>query len=410
MDNALRTERRFCDSLISLSALSAQRSATELDTLRDVLIASARDSLDSSRKDTLLFAARSFQQQLLTTHDTTQRVVSSLLSLFTEHVGKAKKVFSTCDGCEEPGDFNDRFEQFKDLADSLRDDYRDRAAEVGDDRKEQMDERFEVYHDSLIDLRENLIENRLSLIDYQRYSATRLTASTTYSSRSIYRGRDNGLPQQMIAPAIALYHSLGFSAEVSTYWLDQTPKKWDDIAVTAGFEFTIGSVFGGNISYSHFWFSDSSRSSQSVFRNAFGAGLSLNLPVVSLSLDADLATGTASEFTLTAGATHEFEIPLSLYNTILFDPAVTAIIGEQNSSLTTLRTKGAKGKKVVGIQTQTSNTFGILDYEISLPCTIILGPLALSPSVTYVVPMNVIDESASSPFFVIGIGASVTIR
>jgi hypothetical protein len=410
VDNTLRGDNRFCDSIVSLSAQSAQISSTKLDALRESLLTSAKDSLDSPRRDTLLTVARSFQKLLLTSHDTTQRLVSSLLSSFTERVGKAKKVFSTCNDCEEPADVTDRFEQFKDVADSLREAFREQASELGDERRDLVDERFEAYHDSLIALRENLIENRLSLIDYQRYSATRLSASATYSSRSIYRGRDNGLPQQMISPAIAFYHSWGFNAEISTYWLDQTPKKWDDIAVTLGYEFTTGSVLGGNVSYSHFWFSDSSRSAKSVFKNSFGAGLSANLPVVSFSLDADLATGTASEFSLTAGATHEFEIPLSLYNSILFNPAVTAIIGEQNSSLTTLRTKGAKGKKIVGVQTQTSSTFGILDYEMSLPCTLLLGPLTLSPSVTYVVPMNVIDESTTTPFFVFGVSASITFR
>jgi hypothetical protein len=410
VDNALGGASRFCDSLVSLSAQSAQISSTKLDALKESLLTSAEDSLDSPSRDTLLVAARSFQKQLLASHDTTQRLVSILLSSFTERVEKAKKVFSICNDCEEPADFNDRFELLKDFADSLRDAFHENASEMGDDQKDRLQDKFEVYRDSLIDLRESLIENRLAHINFQRYSASRLTASISYSSRSIYRGRDNGLSQQMIAPVIALYHSWGFSAEISTYWLDQTPKQWDDLSVTAGYEFAIGGVFGGNVSYSHFWFSDSSRSSQSVFKNTFGAGLSLNLQAGSLSLDADLATGTASEFTLTAGATHEFEIPLSLYNTILFHPAVTAIIGEQNSSLTTLRTKGAKGKKVVGIQTQTSSTFGILDYEMSLPCTLLLGPLTLSPSVTYVVPMNVIDESTATPFFVFSLGASITFR
>jgi hypothetical protein len=86
---------------------------------------------------------------------------------------------------------------------------------------------------------------------------------------------------------------------------------------------------------------------------------------------------------------------------------MTAVIGEQNSTLTTLR-KGPKGKKVVGVQTQTSNTFGILDYEASLPITIDLGPVTLSPSVIYVVPLNVIDLSTTKAFVDFEFGLSLT--
>jgi hypothetical protein len=126
-----------------------------------------------------------------------------------------------------------------------------------------------------------------------------------------------------------------------------------------------------------------------------------------LSVDGDLATGAASEFTVAASVTHEFEIPLTLYNKISLDPTLTAIIGEQNSTLTTLRTKGAKGKKVVGVLTQNINTFGILDYEVSLPVTIVLGPLTLSPSVVYIVPMNVVDLSTTKAFVDFEFGVSL---
>jgi hypothetical protein len=406
-DSTLQTKRRYSDSLVAAVAIRAEKVTTRIDQLADSLIRSAHDSLDAPRKDTLHFVTKSFQQQLLAFGDTTKLAVRIPMSHFVDELTKASKTYSRCDSCESGPDFNDRFEQFRDVVDNLHDLFHDTTSALMDDHNDALQDRFETIRDSLADLRDNLIDNRLGEIDYQRYFATRFAVSAGYSSHTSYRGRDNGVPQQMFAPSIALHHSSGLGVEVSTYWLDQTPKRWDDVAASLTYEFTVGSIIGGELSYSHFWFSDSSLSPKSVFKDAFGASVSLNWPVLSLSVEGDLATGTASEFTLALSATHEFEIPLTLYNRILIDPTLMAVIGEQNSTLTTLR-KGPKGKKVVGIQTQSSNTFGILDYEASLPITIDLGPVTLSPSVVYVVPVNVIDLSTTKAFVDLEFGVCLT--
>ncbi|MCX6143298.1 MAG: hypothetical protein NTZ35_08765 [Ignavibacteriales bacterium] len=397
-DSTLQIERRYSDSLTSVVAFTAREAINRIDFLADSLITSAHDSLDAPRKDTLRFITKSLQQQLLAFGDTTKQAVSGPISHFSDELTRGKRTYSACDSCESDPDFNDRFEQFREFVDNLHDGFHDTTAALMDDHKDLFQDKYDTIHDSLADLRDILIENRLDEIDYQRYVATRLTASTWYSSHTTYRGRDNGVPQQMIAPSLAFRHSSGFGIEISTYWLDQSPKRWDDVAASATYEFILGSLLGGEFSYSHFWFSDSSQSAKSVFKNDFGASFSLNWPVLSLSVDGDLATGNASEFTTVVSASHDFEFPLTLYNKISLEPTLTAIIGEQNSTLTTLRTKGVKGKKVVGVQTQTNNTFGILDYEVSFPITIVLGPLTLSPSVVYIVPMNVVDLSTEKAF------------
>ena len=406
-DSTLQTERRYSDSLIAAVAYIAEKAVTRIDLLADSLIQSAHDSLDAPRRDTLRFVTKSLQQRLLAFGDTTKQAVGGTISHFVDGLTEGKKTYSVCDSCESGPDFNDRFEQFQDFVDNLHETLRDTTSALIDDRKDLFQDGEETIHDSLADLRDNLIDNRLNEIDYRRCVATRLTVSTGYSSHTTYRGRDNGVPQQMLAPSLAFHHSSGFGIEISTYWLDQTLKRWDDVAASLSYEFTAGSIIDGALSYSHFWFSDSSRSSKSVFKNAFGASLSLNWPVLSLSIDGDLATGAASEFALAASASHNFEIPLTLYNKISIEPTLTATIGEQNSTLTTIRTKGAKGKKVVGIDAQTSNMFGILDYELSLPVTIDLGPVTISPSITFIVPLNVIDESTTKAFVDFELGVSL---
>jgi hypothetical protein len=406
-DSTLQAERRYSDSLTSVVAFTAREAITRIDLVTDSLITSAHDSLDAPRKDTLRIVTKSLQQRLLAFGDTTEQIVDGPISRFVDELTRGKRTFSSCDSCESGPDFNDRFDQFREFVDNLHDGFHDTTAALMDDHKDLFQDKYDTIHDSLADLRDNLIENRLDEIDYQRYVATRLTVSAGYSSHTTYRGRDNGVPQQMIAPSLAYHHSSGFGIEISTYWLDQTPKQWDDVTGSVTYEFTMGNLLGGELSYSHFWFSDSSRSAKSVFKNDFGASLSLNWPVLSLSVDGDLATGNASEFTTAVSASHDFEFPLTLYNKISLEPTLTAIIGEQNSTLTTLRTKGAKGKKVVGVQTQSYNTFGILDYEVSFPVTIVLGPLTVSSSVVYIVPMNIVDLSTTKAFIDFEFGVSL---
>jgi len=396
-DSILQVKRCYSDSLVAAVGRMTNNAAAQIDLLADSLITSAHDSLDTPRIDTLLLVTKLLNQQLLAFGDTSKQTISGPLSDFSGELFKGRNTYAVCDSCESDSDFDDRFEQFRSFVDSLHDVFNDTTTALMDDRKDTFQDRYYTVHDSLADLRDILIENRLNEIDYQRYVATRLTVAAGYSSRTTYRGRDNGVPQQMISPSLAFHHTSGFGIEVSTYWLYQTPKQWDDVAASVSYEFSVGNLLGGEVSYSHFWFSDSSRSSKSVFKNDFGASLSLNWPVLSLSVDGDVATGDASEFTLAVSASDEFGIPLTLHSNISFAPSVTATFGEQNSTLTTLR-KGPKGKKVVGVQTQTSNTFGILDYELSLPVTIVLGPLTLSPSVNYIMPLNVIDQSTTKSF------------
>lgn len=397
-DATVQLERRYVDSLAASTKLSVGKAQKHLDSFVDSLVISARDSLDAGRRDSLRLKVRSLQQELASAEGESRTLLNASLSRFIEQLSKGRKEFSVCSNCESESDFDDQLGYFKGVVDSLRENFRDETSSLMDEQTETLQDKYESLRDSLVDVRDNLIDRRLNEIDMERYRSSRFVISSGYSGHNSYRGRDNGLPQQMIAPSIEYRHSSGFSIAASTYWLDKTPKKWDEFQLSAGYEFNVSEVVGISFSYTHFWFSDSSRSAQSVFKNAVGAGLSLDWPVASFGANADLAMGTASEFTVATSVSHPFEIPLSLYNRIMVEPTLTAFIGEQNSDLTTLRIKRVKGKKVVSTQTQVNNFFGILDYEVSLPVSIELAPVTLSPAVTYIIPLNVIDESTATGF------------
>jgi hypothetical protein len=237
--------------------------------------------------------------------------------------------------------------------------------------------------------------------------------SSAYASHNAYRGRDNGFLQQSIAPSVLYRHSSGLSIQASTSWLDDARSQWDNFQLSGGYDFRISEVIGGSLSYTHFWFSDSSKSELSVFTDNAEGGFSFDWPLVSISALGSMNFGKASEFTLITSISHDFEIPLSLYNRVMISPSVSSVLGQQNSDLTTLRTTKAKGKKAsvtTSTQTKSVSTFSVLDYELSLPSTIELGPVTLAPSVTYIIPLNVVDASTRKPFVNLEFSIFLTIR
>ncbi|MCX6132292.1 MAG: hypothetical protein NTU47_00650 [Ignavibacteriales bacterium] len=282
-----------------------------------------------------------------------------------------------------------------------------------EERSDLLTDALEAARDSIRDYRNALIDNRLSGIEMWRYGTSRLVFSSAFANHSSYRGRDNGLLQQSIAPSVAYRHSSGLTVQASSYFVNDAGSRWDNFQLTGGYEFRLSEVVGGSLSYAHFWFNDSSKTELSVFTDNAQGGLSFDWPAVSIAALGSMNFGTASEFTLITSVSHNFEIPLSLYNRITMSPSFSWVLGQQNSELTTLLTTKAKGKKVGSVtntQTKSTSTFSVLDYEVSLPASIELGSVTLAPSATYIIPLNVVDASTRKSFINLELSISLTIR
>jgi hypothetical protein len=384
--------RKHVETLASSASRAANDAKRRLAVLTDSLIVSAKDTLDASRQDSLRVFGKSFELQFASHESSTRQFMDSRFSRLLQDLLKAKGVFSACKDCENRPDFAERLTDFRDYADSLVSDCHDALSTIAEERRDILADAFESARDSVRDIRDGLFDNRLGDIEVWRYGVSRLVLSSAYASHSSYRGRDNGLVDQSLSPSVTYRHSSGLSIQTSTYWQNNAGNRWDNFQLTGGYEFRISDVIGGSLSYSHFWFNDSSRSELSVFTDNTQAGFSFDWPVVSIAALGSMNFGTASEFTLTTSIAHNLEI-------------------QQNSELTTLLRTKAKGKKAVTTtQTKATSSFGILDYEISLPVTFELGPFTLVPSATYIVPLNVVDASTTKSFINLEFSISLTIR
>ena len=90
-----------------------------------------------------------------------------------------------------------------------------------------------------------------------------------------------------------------------------------------------------------------------------------------------------------------------------FEPTITAVLGEQNSDLTTKRLQRVKKQIIVKTTQTTSNMFGILDYEFALPISLQFRSVSINPAIIYVSPRNVIDASRQDSFISVGLSVSV---
>jgi hypothetical protein len=403
-------ERQIIDSLSGSASTAITRARTHLSSIVDSLILAARDSLDAPRQDSLHLVGTLLTPRLTSIEPATRQILVTLHSVLANELSKAGKRFSDCEECESNADFDSRFADFKEFTDSLLSAFHDTTSSVIDNQRDLILDTHDTVRDSLFDARDYFIDNRLNDIDVWRYRATRLVVSSGYSTHNSFRGRDNGLVQQVYSPSVTFRHSSGLSVQASTYWLSETPKSWDDFQLVAGYDFRFNEIAGASLSYTHFWFSDSSRSQLSVFTDNAQGGISFDWPALSLAALGSMNFGTASEFTLTTSISHDFVIPLSLYNQITIEPTVSSVIGGQNSQLTTLRTTLLKRRTVVTTQHSVTNSFGILDYEISLPATIEIGPVSLAPAVTYIIPFNIVDASSRKSFVDIDFSISLIFR
>jgi hypothetical protein len=417
-DSLVRDERLYVDTLFSHGDLYTRAADSTLRSRTDSLMAVAGDSLDASQREFIQILALDMRRSLRVLGVPARTTVRFLLTSFETDIRTLLAARSTCEGCATPADFRSGQDLFRVAADSLSGFYGDSMATAVEEWESGLDEQVSAFTDSISGGIQSLVEE---VAAYLKDHSSRVDFQGAYDTHSNYRGRDNGVTESTFGPTVAYHHKSGLYAEGGVGWVSHPTSGPDDESLTGGYEFTLSAVLNGSVSYTHYWYSDSSAKPQAVTNQSVAGMLALDLDLLSLTLNLsdDFGGGGGSEITTSLDLSRDLPVSDHAFGGILkLTPTATATWGDQNEKLRQRRIVRARKKAVVRVSGKPLDIFGIMSYELSLPAELQLGEFSVEPAIGYVLPVNVLngktvlvkDPSTSVPFVTAGVTVTMTVR
>jgi hypothetical protein len=396
---------------------AVQREMHAVSLFADSILALSKDSIRTSRLDTLRSALTDIEQELR------ERWVHLRPDIDELH-GVCRRILTSARNDHRmtwPGgslrDTSDLVDEFSDLADSTLEALRDSAQASSDDALSLWFDLADAAKDSIESLSDLLMEREQEQLDAETAEAeqaSRIDVQMAYDSHYSFLGRDNGIRQSAVSPSVTYRHRTGLSMSAGISWMSETQNHWDDVYVAVGYDISFNDNLGCSFGYSRYWFLANSLNPRSVLNNGVSAQMSMETPAIHSELALGMDFGSkSSEWLVTLTVSHPFALGGGRFVTMLTEPTFTANFGEQNQDLVATRKTIGKGKKAVSSTTTTSSTrsvFGIMDYEIQVPLQIHLNSFAVTPSVTWILPLNVLDSGTGDPFWKAEIDLTVTIQ
>ena len=417
-DSLVSDQRFYVDTLFRHGDIYARSADSTLRARTDSLLAVAGDSLDASGRNSARILSLDLGRSLGVVGVPARTTVRFLLTTFEKELRALLETRGACVGCTTPADFQSEQAHFREQADSLSGYYGDSMATAVEEWEGGLDERVSAFTDSISEQIQSLVEE---YAEYQSEHSSRLDVEAAYEGHSNYRGRDNGVSEGAFGPSVTYHHRSGLYAEGSVGWVSQGTSGPDDEILTGGYEFTLSSILNGSVSYTHYWYSQTSTKPQAVTNQGVAGMMMLDIDLLSatLNISDDFGGGGGSEITTSLDLSRD--LPLSDHafgGTLKISPTASATWGDQNEKLRQRRIVRAKKKAVVRVSGKPLDIFGIMSYELSLPADLQVGKFSVEPVIGYVLPVNVLngktvlikDPSTSDAFVTAGVTVSMTVR
>jgi len=247
--------------------------------------------------------------------------------------------------------------------------------------------------------------NVLTAQDAKKETKTPVTsyfkAGIDYLSNSVYNGRKDSIPMAYYSPLIGYYDKSGFFVSGTVSWLSSSSESRIDLfALDLGYDFTVSNKITGGIYGNKSFYNQSSTTVNSAVLGSLGAYLTYDPGVITLTGGVDAAFSKSTDMGVNGSLAHEFSIGEE-GNQWSITPTFTMNAGTQNyyqdyfqnrkKSLKALRIGPANTIKVTG-----SNTFSLLDYELSLPVSYDGKKWGLSFKPYYAIPVNPVSVSLNN--------------
>ncbi len=422
-DQIAGIDKCYLDSLVQRNIKFSDSINFPLNGIYYSCVQNKNDVLSQVRKDSLSFLYNNLIQKYKGAFDKWKLISQNSFTTHIKKLNSLQKKFY-CQKCAEKDEFDDMLEQFIELADSLHylfqdnisttaDDIIDELKDINDNSRDSLKSYYASLTDNQNDENEMIKENESSKNqDMADQETSRFVVSSDYDDHFNYRSRDNGNILKIITPSLAYHHKSGLSVSGSLSLVTNIPDQvYDNFTMSIGYEKEFSDLFTGSLSYSHYWFSENSIAAKSVISNSIDCDLYFGVKSFFFDVETGVDIGQKSEYTFNLSPGYSGEIG-NLFGSdkINFQAMVSAIYGVQDATLTSLRLH--KNKKNVTEQKTTKNSraFSVLGYEPSISFNYESGNFIFKPALEYIIPLNVIDNSQTQPFFNFTFGVSYTIR
>lgn len=249
----------------------------------------------------------------------------------------------------------------------------------------------------------------------------------SYLSNAVYSGRKDSSVVSYITSLIGYYNKSGFYVDGTMSLLANSSDAGsiDEILLEAGYDFSIKDNFDAGFYASKYFYSNNSYSVTSELQGDIGAYFTYDAGVISIGGGADALISTGTDLTVNGNLSHGFSFG-SDNNTWNITPTAEVNAGTQtfyrayyknrkfSFSSSSSKGKGHNlGKGSTGssktISFPQSNSFSIMDYELSIPVTYDAKGWGLFATPTLVLPVNPASyevdgvaqtETLSASFFV----------
>ena len=227
------------------------------------------------------------------------------------------------------------------------------------------------------------------------HKASYFKLSASYLTNSVYNGRKDSTILPYLTPSIGYFDKSGFFVRGSLSYLAASGNSRIDLFVLqTGYNFTISDKLYGGIYGSKYFYNNSSTGVRSESKGGLGGSLSYDPGFLTVSGGIDLSFSSKTDVNIFGSLEHGFYFG-DKGDEWSITPTITANAGTQNAYQDYVKKRKSKGSTTTGIQTS-SNNFGILDYELSLPIAYDAKKWGLFLTPTYAIPQNPISIASST--------------
>ena len=219
--------------------------------------------------------------------------------------------------------------------------------------------------------------------------------SASYLTNSVYNGRKDSTLLPYLTPSIGYFDKSGFFVKGSLSYLAASGNSRIDLfTLETGYDFTITDKWYGGIYGSKYFYNNSSTGVRSETKGGLGGSVSYDPGFVTVSAGVDLSFASKTDINFSGSIAHGFYFG-DKGDEWSLTPTITANAGSQNSYQDYVKKRKLKGGSNTAVQTS-SNSFSILDYELSLPIAYDAKKWGLFFTPTYAIPQNPISIASST--------------